>query len=121
MLDTYDMSVSQGATYSRAISYRDPAGHPIDLSGATAAMQVRPFAGDIATPLLSLTSASHGGITLTTPALAPMFVNIEFSITATVTAALTPGEYVYDIELNFGAEVVRLIGGAFSVFAEVTR
>jgi tRNA threonylcarbamoyladenosine modification (KEOPS) complex Pcc1 subunit len=47
---------------------------------------------------------------------------ITLTIPATVTANLTAGLYVYDLELVSGSNVVsRLIEGNFKVKAEVTR
>jgi len=33
----------------------------------------------------------------------------------------TPGNYVYDLELNSGSQVTRLIQGAFVIQPEVTK
>jgi tRNA threonylcarbamoyladenosine modification (KEOPS) complex Pcc1 subunit len=47
---------------------------------------------------------------------------VTLTIAATDTANLTPGLYVYDLELVSGAGVVsRIIEGNFKVKAEVTR
>jgi hypothetical protein len=35
--------------------------------------------------------------------------------------AATAGQYVYDLELNSGSAVTRLIQGTFQIQAEVTR
>jgi len=32
-----------------------------------------------------------------------------------------PGNYVYDLELNSGSQVTRLIQGGFAIQAEVTK
>jgi hypothetical protein len=47
---------------------------------------------------------------------------IVITLTATQTAALTAGNYVYDLELVSGAGVVtRLVQGNVTVTAEITR
>jgi hypothetical protein len=47
---------------------------------------------------------------------------VTLTISATDTAALTPGKYVYDLELVSGGGIVsRIIEGNFVVKAEVTR
>jgi hypothetical protein len=47
---------------------------------------------------------------------------VTLTISATDTAALTPGKYVYDLELVSGGGIVsRIIEGNFIVKAEVTR
>jgi hypothetical protein len=35
--------------------------------------------------------------------------------------SVTAGQYVYDLELNSGSQVTRLVQGIFTVEAEVTR
>jgi hypothetical protein len=46
---------------------------------------------------------------------------VTLTATATQTAAIAAGEWVYDIELVNGATVTRLLQGCFAVDAEVTR
>jgi hypothetical protein len=47
---------------------------------------------------------------------------VTLLLTANTTATLTPGQYVYDLELvSAGGEVTRLVEGNFVVKAEVTR
>jgi len=78
-------------------------------------MQVRETA-DASSILLELTTA-NSRITLGGTA-----GTVNLLVAATVTAALTPGLYVYDLELvSGGGEVTRLIEGNFNVRAEVTR
>jgi tRNA threonylcarbamoyladenosine modification (KEOPS) complex Pcc1 subunit len=71
---------------------------------------------DAASTIVTLTTAnsriSLGGVAGT----------INLTIAATDTANITPGLYVYDLELVSSANVVtRLIEGNFNVKAEVTR
>lgn len=111
----YNITCDQGATFSRTLTWTDPAKNPRNLTGYTARMHVRTTA-DATTTLIELTTAnsriSLGGTAGT----------ITLTISATDTAALTPGKYVYDLELVSGGGVVdRLIEGNFVVKAEVTR
>jgi hypothetical protein len=78
-------------------------------------MQVR---SDVtsSTVILELTTA-NGRITLGSTEW-----NVNLLVAANTTANLTPGLYVYDLELVSGGGVVtRLIEGNFKVKAEVTR
>jgi hypothetical protein len=78
-------------------------------------MQVRSTAAS-STIVLELTTA-NSRITLGGTA-----GTVDLLVAANVTAALTPGLYVYDLELvSGGGEVTRLIEGNFNVKAEVTR
>ena len=64
MAATYNTTIDQGADWYINFTYQQPAGTPVNLTGATAALQVRtsPLAK---TTVLSLTSAAGGGITIT--------------------------------------------------------
>jgi hypothetical protein len=114
LADSYNIQIDQGATYTLALSYKDSAGVPINLTNYTAAMQLRKTV-ESATASLSLTSSS--GIVITG---ATGLLNI--TITATQSRDLDPDIYVYDLEITSSAGVVtRLIEGSAVVSAEVTR
>jgi hypothetical protein len=81
-------------------------------------MQVRPSV-DSSTVVIELTTANTR-ITLGTTTATKGQVNLL--LPANTTATLTPGQYVYDLELvSAGGEVTRLVEGNFVVKAEVTR
>jgi hypothetical protein len=64
---------------------------------------------------LELTTA-NGRISLTNAGV------ITLSLTATETAALAAGRYVYDLEMvSSGGQVTRLLEGVVTVSPEVTR
>jgi hypothetical protein len=109
---TYNITAYQGATYDLALTYAI-GGTAVNLTGYTAAMQVRENANSSAT-ILSVTSGS--GITLGGTA-----GTIGVSVSASTMGSATPGFYVYDLELNSGSQVTRLIQGKFAIQAEVTR
>lgn len=111
---TYNITLDQGATYSTQLTYKDSAGALIDLTGYTARMQVR-IQVDSASTVLDLTT-ENGRIILGGAA-----GTINLTVDAVTTAALTAGQYVYDLELVNGAVVDRLIMGTFLVRPEVTR
>ena len=109
---TYNITAYQGATYNLNMTW-SIGGTAVNLTNYTAAMQVRENAQATAT-VLSFTNGS--GITLGGTA-----GTIEVNATAATMGSATPGNYVYDLELNSGSEVTRLIQGTFSIQAEVTR
>jgi len=111
----YDMTIYQGASFDTTLTWKvgDPA-TPVNLTGYTARLQVR-SSTDAATTALELTTA-NGGIVLGGAA-----GTIALAVSATATAALSPGYYVYDLELVNGATVTRLVEGRVTVSAEVTR
>lgn len=111
----YDFTIFQGASFDTTITWKT--GTPataVNLTGYTARLQVRSSV-DAATTALELTT-SNGGITLGGAA-----GTVALAVTAAATATLSPGYYVYDLELVNGATVTRLIEGRVTVSAEVTR
>lgn len=112
--NTADLCIPQGATFSRVIRYKAD-GANVNLTGYTARMQIRPTAAS-ATTTLSLTT-ENGRI-----ALGGSAGTITLNISATDTAAITAGRYVYDLELvSAGGIVTRLLQGIVTVSANVTR
>lgn len=111
----YNITCNQGATLSRTLTWADPAKNPINLTGYTARMQVRETAASN-TVVLELTT-SNTRITLGGTA-----GTVTINVNAATTTSLTPGKYVYDLEVvSGGGEVTRLVEGNFIVKAEVTR
>jgi hypothetical protein len=114
MAGHYDFLCEQGATFSRIVTYQGADGVPVNLSGYTARLQVRSdYESSIV--VLSLTT-ENGGI-----ALGGAAGTVTLSASATDTAGVSAGDYVYDLELVNGAIVTRLLQGCFVVDAEVTR
>lgn len=113
----YDMVCEQGATFSRTITWKDAAGDPVNLTGYSARMQVRPsLTSDEIT--LELTS-TNGEITFPSPLSSG---KILITVAATDTADLAASKGVYDLELeSSGGVVTRLLQGSFTIVAEVTR
>lgn len=113
MADRYDFTLDQGSDWYLNITYKDSLGAPINLTGYTAAMQFRETPSS-ATAVLTLTSSS--GIAIT-----PSTGTLDIHATAIQTAALAAGKYVFDLELNNGGIVTRIVQGSCTVSAEVTR
>jgi hypothetical protein len=112
--NTHDLCIPAGATFSRVIRYKAD-GSNVNLTGYTARMQIRPAAAS-ATTTLSLTTEN------TRIALGGTAGTITLSISATDTAAIASGRYVYDLELvSAGGIVTRLLQGIVTVSANVTR
>lgn len=110
----HNIEIEQGATWSLLLRYRTEPDTPVDLTGATARMQVRAtYESDVA--LISLTT-ENGRISI-----AEQSGEIALSIEATATEALPAGLYVYDVEVVRGASVARLLAGRAKVSPEVTR
>lgn len=111
----YNVVIDQGADWFLDVTYDNPNGTPINLTGYTAALQIRSLPSD-PTAVLSLTTGS--GITIT--AVTGL---VAIHATAAQTRAIDEGVYYYDLEITApGTGVVtRLIQGQADVSAEVTR
>lgn len=109
---TYNITAYQGATFNFVATWTIGAS-PVNLEGYTARMQVRRTVDDT-DAVLSLTNLS--GITLGGEA-----GTIAVEVSANEMENISGARYVYDLELDSGEEVTRLLQGTFTVQAEVTR
>ena len=110
----YNIVADQAATYELAITWLDPSGNPVNLTGYSARMQVRlgyaePNAViDISSDTSNIVlGGTAGTIHITVPAVDMGFLK-------------APQTYVYDLRLQNGPTVTRLIEGAFQVVPAVT-
>lgn len=88
-------------------------GVAIDLTDALIRMQLRKECGGI--PVLSLTSVSDNGITITDA------VNGKFKINEQI-IDINPFLYQYDIEIKFLDGVVKTwVSGTFNIICDITR
>ena len=111
-----DITIEQGADWSIGILVTR-AGVALPLTGYSARMQIRAkvTSTDV---LLSLTSGVGGGIDVGGSPSNRLVIHVH----NTVSAAWTWRKGVYDLELIDGnGEVIRLLEGAVTVSAEVTR
>ena len=107
----YNLTAEQATTFNFQFQIKNDT-TPWNLGGYTATMTVKPFAGSTTTTLLATTA--NGAIVLTEDSgrVAVTFTNTQTNI--------TPGRYVYDLVLDSGAEVIRILEGLFIVSAGVT-
>jgi hypothetical protein len=111
----YNVVIDQGANWFLNVTYENPNGTPVNLTGYTAALQLRSLPSDTVA-VLSLTTGS--GITIT-----GVSGLVAIQATATQTRAIDEGVYYYDLEITAPSTgvVTRLIQGQADVSAEVTR
>lgn len=108
----YSFTVDQGSTFYLNLIYQDSDGVPIDITGNTARMQLRRAFNSVVD--LTLTSAS-GDIVITGNT-----GNILITISDTDTGLLEAGFYLYDLELDNGGVITRLIQGQITLSQQVT-
>lgn len=110
------LTIYQGATFRSLCTWKagTPA-VPVDLTGCTARMQIRPAAGS-PTVLASLTT-ENGGISL-----GGSSGTVAIYISADETAGFSWSAGYYDLEVEFlSGDVRRLLSGKVKVSQEVTR
>ena len=109
-----NFEVDQNATFTFIVEYKDNNGLPIDLTGATAKMQVRDTKGGTKLAF-SLTSPS-GGIVIT-----PLFGKLTIKMTPTQTNKLFYPKSSYDIMItDSNANKIKLLEGFMTLSRSVT-
>jgi hypothetical protein len=121
----YTFIVEQGATTDWEISWKDKNDVAMDLTGYTGRMQIRSDYGSSGTLYASLTNtlaADGTGLNfLGSAGLLPLASgSIGVYISAAVTSAFTFTEAKYDLELQKGTKVTRLLSGKVKLSKEVT-
>jgi len=106
----FPITLIQGATYTQTITWYNPDGSVVNLSGYTAQMNFRVTVEDTGTPVIQL-STGAGSITINGTA-----GTVTFTVPASVTQGLSNGQtLVYNLFLTSGTAVVTslLAGPAF--------
>jgi hypothetical protein len=108
----YNLVCDQATTFNFQFQIKNDS-TPWDLTGYTGTMTVRPFVGATTTTVVA--STANGRMVLT-----ELTGRINITIDAATTAAITAGRYAYDLVLDSGAEVTRILEGKFIVTGAVT-
>ena len=112
-----NLTIEQGAAFSRIVIYRDSNGDPVDLSGYTAKMQIRKTK-EGSTVILEL-STSDGRLTL-----GGALGTITIALTTADTDSLDFVWGRYDLELYPGGDTtqaIRLLEGKINLSKQVTQ
>ena len=104
-----NLIIDQGATYATKLNITDANGPAVDLTGYSAAAQIRKhYTSSNSTPFTVTLTAATGAVVL--------------SLSSNSTANLVAGRYVYDVELIDGAgRISRIIEGTVTISPNVTR
>lgn len=111
----YDIVIEKGTDYSLELTWKDSEGSPIDLTGYTARMQVRPSV--MSPEVLLEATTENGNMTLggTSGGITIAFSNVE-------TTPVDKNSGVYDLEIvSPTGSVKRLLEGGVTLKPEVTR
>jgi hypothetical protein len=121
----YDLVCKAGSTFRKSFAFRagDTDGDPLDFTGFTARMQVRPA---IDSPDVLVTLSTEDLSLIDGPTGTLEFVledgQLDLVIDAETTALFAKANYFYDIEIvSPGGEVDSPLYGRFKVLPEVTR
>lgn len=113
MPNEYNITVKKGTTFQLPIIYQDSNGAPINLTGYTARLQVRPYEGGL---LVTELNTTNGQITINGAT-----GTLTLSMSQTVTAALPTGQYQYDLYVYFGSSAYCVVYGNFIIQQEITQ
>ena len=112
MSATFNLVCEQATTFNFQFQIKNNS-TPWDINGYAATMTVRPFAGSTDVTLLANTAnglisldGNNGRVTVTVP--------------YATTAQFNPGRFVYDLVLDSGTVVTRILEGRFVVTAAIT-
>ena len=110
MAEYVELSIEQGTTFSTTINVNENDGSPKDLTTYSARSQMRKsYYSSSAKDFTMVKTDSAGG-------------EITMSMTAANTSNLTPGRWVYDVEIeDSGGVVTRIFEGIVVVMPGVTR
>ena len=123
----YNFTIEQGTTVKLEFAYKDSNGDPIDLTDYSGRMQIRPdYADNTKTSYIYLSSSMNddgtglnfGG---SSGANSPALGTIGVYISAISSSTLNFDSAYYDIELQSGSIVTRLLQGTIKLSREVTR
>jgi len=105
-----ELTIDQGASFNTVITVNDGTGAAQNLYGYVARSQMRKsyYSSTKHDFDVSVTDANTGEITMI--------------MSAANTTNLTPGRYVYDVEIDDGGgEITRIFEGVITVLPNVTR
>ncbi len=108
----YNLTCDQATTFNFQFQILNDT-TPWNLSGYTGTMTVRPFVGSTTTTLVA--STDNGRMVLS-----PGDGRINVTVGSSITADIAAGRYVYDLVLDSGSEVTRILEGKFVVTGAVT-
>jgi hypothetical protein len=86
---------------------------PWNLTGYTGTMTVRPFVGATTTTVVA--STANGRMVFT-----PLQGRINVTLSADITADIVASRYSYDLVLDSGSSITRILEGKFIVTGAVT-
>jgi hypothetical protein len=109
----YNLVCEQATTFNFLFTINNN-NTPLNLTGYTGVMTVRPFVGATTTTVVA--STANGRMTL-----GGIAGSVTVLIDATTTGAIGAGRYAFDLVLTSGTTVTRYLEGKFIVTGAVTQ
>jgi hypothetical protein len=109
----YNITCEQGATFTFQFTVKT-GDTPWNLTGYSATMTIRPFVGS---PVTAVSATTVNGKIVIVGATGQVTVTLD----DTTTADLVASRYAYDLILDSGSVVTRLLEGKFVVTPSVTQ
>ena len=104
-----NLVIDQGSNFETELNLSDENGDAIALIGYTANSQIRKwYTSTSPAAVFTASINSYAGV-------------ITLSLTSEQTSNLVSGRYVYDVEINNGTTVSRIVEGIVTVTPQVTR
>lgn len=104
-----NLTVDQGSDFSSVVTVTDSDGVLVDLTNYTYRGQIRK------------TYTSSTAVDFAITANTPTNGELTISLTASQTSNMKAGRYVYDVEIESGNVVTRVVEGQMEVTPRVTR
>ena len=104
-----NLTIDQGASFSANIDVTDSDGDALNLDGYSVAGQIRK------------TYSSTTAVDFTASIINASAGVVQISLSATQTNNMKAGRYVYDVEINSGRTITRVVEGQVEVTPGVTR
>ena len=108
----YNLVIDQNTTFNFQFVIQND-GVPWNLTGYTGTMTVRPFVGASTTTIVASTA---NGLMVLDAALGRVTITISSALTGAISAA----RYSYDLVLDSGTVITRILEGKFIVTGAVT-
>jgi len=107
----YNLVCDQAATFNFQFVIQND-GVAWNLTGYTGTMTVKPFVGASTTTIVA--STANGRMVLTAGS-----GRVNVTLSSALTTDITAGRYAYDLTLDSGSEVTRILEGKFIVTGAV--
>jgi hypothetical protein len=117
---TQDIIIEVGSSFRMSLTWDDEHGNPIDLTGKTAHMQIRPKAGTGGTPLLDATNVANP-TTGTVLALGGVLGTINIFLSSADTVSITGKKAEWDLYvITSPTDAVRVLEGKVTLSPSTT-